>query len=157
MTASHRVEHGSEADRPIGELLSELSSELQELLRKELELAKLEVRDQARRAGQAGAMLGGTVVGALLGALLLSFAAAWGLAEAIPTGLAFLAVGLVYVIVAGVLFAQARKRLSELRPVPEQTLRTLKEDMEVAKGSLARGTQTESPGYARPWATERRA
>jgi Putative Actinobacterial Holin-X, holin superfamily III len=71
---------------------------------------------------------------------LLSFALAWALAEAIPTGLAFLAAGVLYLAVAGLLFVQGRKKLAEFRPVPEQTVQTLKEDVQVAKDSLSRGT-----------------
>ncbi len=65
-------------ERPLGELFSETTAKLQLLVRKELELAKLEVKDQVATAAKAGAMLGVAAVTGLLGVGLLCFAAAWG-------------------------------------------------------------------------------
>jgi uncharacterized membrane protein YqjE len=127
-------------ERPLGELFSVLSDELQQLVRKEVELAKTELKDQTTRATKAAAMFGGMAVIGFLGSMLVSFALAWGLAEAIPAGLAFLAVGVLYLAVAGLLFVRGRKNLAEFRPVPEQTVQTLKEDVQVAKDSISRGT-----------------
>lgn len=142
----------SATDRPLGELFSDMTSQVQDLLRKEVELAKLETKDQMAKATKAGAMLGAAGVAGFFAALLLSFAAAWGLAEAIPTGLAFLAIGLLYAVLGGLLFTQGRRKLSSLNPVPEQTIRTLRDDVEVAKGSLSRGaSSTPSRPMVRSW------
>ncbi len=127
-------------ERPLGALFSELSAELQQLLRKEVELAKVELKDQTARATKAGAMFGAMAVVGFLGAMLVSFALALGLAVAIPAGLAFLAAGVLYLAVAGLLFVQGRKKLADFSPVPEQTVQTLKEDVQVAKESVSRGT-----------------
>ena len=70
---------------------------------------------------------------ALLGLLMLSFAAAWGLAEVMAVGFAFLIVGGLYVAVAGTLFVSGRQRLAAVHPVPQQTVETLKEDVAWAK------------------------
>lgn len=126
-------------ERPLGELFSELTSNLQNLLRKEVELAKIEVQDQVSKATKAGAMFGAGAVAGLLGVILLSFGAAFGLAEGIPTWLAFLAVALLYLAIAGLLFVSGKKRLETFQPVPRQTMETLKEDVEVAKSSLQQG------------------
>lgn len=126
-------------DRPLGELFSDMTSQVQDLLRQEVELAKIETKDQMAKATKAGAMLGAAGVAGFFAALLLSFAAAWGLAEAVPTGLAFLAVGLLFAVIGGLLFTQGRKKLASFKPVPEQTIKTLRQDVEVAKESLSRG------------------
>jgi uncharacterized membrane protein YqjE len=128
-------------ERPLVELFSDLTQSVQTLLRKEVELAKVEVKEQATRAGKAGAMLAGTAVMGFFALLLLSFAAAWGLAEGIPTWLAFLAVGLIYGVVAGLLLLVGKKKLETVNPVPRQTVETLREDVEVAKSSLSRGAR----------------
>lgn len=141
MTAPAYSDPGA-TDRPLGELFSDMTNQVQDLLRKEVELAKLETRDQMAKATKAGAMLGAAGGAGFFAALLLSFAAAWGLAEAIPTGLAFLAVGLLYAVVGGLLFTQGRRKLASFKPVPEQTIRTLRDDVEVAKGSLFRGASS---------------
>lgn len=140
-------------ERPLGELVSDMTGKLQDLLRKEMELAKLETKEQVTRAGKAGAMFGAAGATAFVALLLVSFAAAWGLAEAIPVGLAFLAVGLLYAVVAGVLATQGRNKLASFKPVPEQTIKTLRDDVEVARESLSRGATgpTPRPMTTRSW------
>jgi VIT1/CCC1 family predicted Fe2+/Mn2+ transporter len=145
--ASHAYAHQEQEEQPIGELFSELSGNLQQLMRKEVELAKVEATEQAKRAGKAGAMFGATAVAGFFGVLLVLFAAAWGLAEAIPAGLAFLAVGLLCLVVAGIFAASAKKKVAEIRP-PQQTVETLKQDVQVAQTSLKRGLQSETTN---PW------
>ena len=125
-------------DRSLQELWAEMGQEVSSLLRKEMELAKVEVKESVTRAGQAGAMFTATGVAAFFALQALSLAAGWGLAAVLPTGVAFLVVGVVFVLVAAVLFVQGRKRLAAVRP-PTQTVETLKQDVEVAKSSLARG------------------
>jgi len=125
-------------ERPLGELFSDLTRNLQTLVRKEVELAKLEVQEQASRASKAGAMFGAGALAGFMALVLISFAAAWGLAEGIPRWLAFLAVGLLYGAVAGLAFVAGKKKLAEVRP-PKQAVQTLKQDVEVAKTSLKRG------------------
>jgi hypothetical protein len=132
---------GSEDERPLGELFGEMTKSLQVLVRKELELAKVEMKDQASQAGKAAGLLVVAAVVGFIAAVLLSFAAVWGLAETIPTGLAFLAVGLIYVVVAGLLAVTGKKRIAAVNPVPRQAVDTLREDVEVAKSSLSRGAQ----------------
>ncbi len=141
--ASHAYADDEAEEQSLGELFSELSGNLQQLMRKEVELAKVEVSEQAKRAGKAGAMFGATAAVGFFGLLLVLFAAAWGLAEVIPTGLAFLAVGLVCLVIAGIFLLQARKKVAQISP-PQQTVETLKQDVQVAQTSLKRGLQADS-------------
>jgi hypothetical protein len=141
----------------VGELFSELTSELQVLLQKEVELAKIEVKDQAAKAAKAGAMFVATAVTVFLTLILGSFAAAWGLAEIVPTGVAFLVVTLVWAIVGGVCFSLGRKRLRQFHPVPEQTVSTLKKDVEVAKRSVSRGMHSPTDWSATNWSSRGRS
>lgn len=129
-------------ERPLGDLLSDMGRSLQVLLSKEVELAKAELSEQAARAGKAGALLGVAGVVALLASILLSFAAAWGLAEVMAPGLAFLIIGGLYLAVAGALFAAGRSRFRRVEPVPHQTVQTLRQDVEAAKTSFTRGAQS---------------
>ncbi len=127
-------------ERSLKELFSEMTGDLSLLVRQEIELAKLEMKEKASLAGKGGGALAAGGVAGLIGLLLLSFAAAWGLAEVIAPGLAFLAVAVVYLVLAAVLVASGRKRLNQMKPpVPEQTLTTVKQDVQVAKGSFQRG------------------
>ncbi|MBW3573328.1 MAG: phage holin family protein [Actinobacteria bacterium] len=116
-----------------------MSNQVKLLISKEVELAKLEVKDQAAKASKAGALLAATGVAALFGLLLVSFAAAWGLAAVIPTGFAFLVVGVVFLGVAAVLLGKGRKQLAEVSPAPDQAIASVKDDVQVAKAALSRG------------------
>ena len=145
MSASSRRPE-TESERPLGELFSELAQNLQALLRKELELAKVEMQEQVSTAAKGAAMFAAMAIVGFVALLLLSFAAAWGLAAAIPTGLAFLAVAAVYLVAAAVLFAQGRKRLTGLNPVPTETMQSVQEDVQQVKSSLS-GAMIDDP----PW------
>jgi uncharacterized membrane protein len=102
-------------------------------VRKELELAKAETKDELRTAGRAAGAMGAAAFVGYLAVLMLSFAAAWGLSEVMAAGWAFLIVGVVYAVIGAVLFVQARARAREISPVPQQTVETLKEDVEWAR------------------------
>jgi len=123
-------------ERTLGDLMGDLTRDMSTLVRKELELARVEIKEEVAKGGKAGGMLGGTALAAHMALLFVSFAAAWGLAEIVPTGFAFLVVGLIYGAVAAVLFTKGRAELQKVRPVPEQTVETLKEDVQWAKQQM---------------------
>ncbi len=128
-------------ERSLSELLSEVTGEIATLFRKEVELARAETSEQVSRAAKAGAMLGAAAVVGFLTLILLAFAAAWGLSEVVPEGVAFLIVGLVFGIVAAVLASAGKKKIASVNPVPDQTVQTVKADVQVAKDSFARGAR----------------
>jgi membrane protein implicated in regulation of membrane protease activity len=128
-------------DRSLSELLSDVTTEVATLFRKEVELAKAETTEQVSRAAKAGGMLGAAAVIGFLDLILFSFALAWALAEVMPEGAAFAIVGVVFAIVAGVLAMAGKKRLANVNPVPNQTVQTLRQDVQVAKDSFARGVR----------------
>ena len=120
-------------EKSLGQLFSELTSDLSTLMRKEVELAKVETKQEVSRAGKAGGMLGGGAFAGYFALLFLSFALAWLLDEWMHTALAFLIVGLLYAVVAAVLVVRGRARMQNVNPVPQQTVETLKEDVQWAK------------------------
>ena len=124
------------AEPSLGELFGRLSSDLGELMRSEMELARVEIREEAARPGRAAGMLGAGGLIAYLGLALVATAAAWGLAEVIDAGWAFLIVGLVVGAIGAVLVLMGRDRLREVRPVPEETVETLKEDAQWARAQV---------------------
>jgi hypothetical protein len=134
-TAPDQVD-GADEDRRIGELFGDLSRDISTLFRQEVELAKAEFKEEAAKAGKAGGMLGGAAIAGLIGLLLLAFALAWGLAEVMPAGVAFLIVGLLFSATAAGLFFAGRAQLRQVHPVPDETIDTLKEDVEWAKAQV---------------------
>jgi uncharacterized membrane protein YqjE len=127
---------GVVGDQSLGDLFGNLTSDLSGLVRSEMELARVEIREEAAKAGRAVAMLGGGALVAYLGLGLLAMAAAWGLAEVIDAGWAFLIVGAVVAAVGGVLLMMGRDRLRQVRPVPDETVETLKEDARWARAQV---------------------
>jgi len=132
-----RVTNGVPADASLKELLSRMSSDLSHLVRLEVELAKVEIKDEVARTGKAAAFLGGTGFAGYFVLLMLSFAAAFGLAEVMATGFAFLIVGVLYAAAAGALFVLGRKQLATVKLVPKKTVGTLKEDVSWLKQRIS--------------------
>jgi len=122
-----------EPDKSLAELFSTMTSDLSTLMRKEVELAKLETKEELSGAAKAGGMLAGGALAAHFALLFVSFAAAWLLDNWMPAELAFLIVAVVYGIAAAALITAGRGRLRQTNPVPEQTIETLKEDVQWAK------------------------
>jgi hypothetical protein len=112
----------------LGEIISDISDGLSQLFRKEVELAKAEIRMEAAKAGKAAGMFGGAGVAAWLTAVMLSFALAFGLGNVMDLGWACLIVAVIWAVIAAVLFLVARGKAKEVSPMPRQTVETLKED-----------------------------
>ncbi|MBI2710566.1 MAG: phage holin family protein [Actinobacteria bacterium] len=119
-------------DRSLGELVSSLLDDTRTLVQQEIQLAKVEIKDEVRKASKGGGLVGAGAFAGSMAILLISFAAAWGLAAVMPDGLAFLIVGLIWGIAAAVLAMQGKKKLQAVHG-PEQTKATLQEDVQWAK------------------------
>jgi Putative Actinobacterial Holin-X, holin superfamily III len=121
-------------ERPLGEVAKELTSDLSLLVRQEIELAKAEMAQKGRTAAPGLGMFGGggivglCAAGALTAFLVLVFSLF------LPDWAAALIVGAVLAAVAYVLIRQGKERVADAgKPVPEQTIETVKEDVEWAK------------------------
>jgi len=121
-------------ERPIGELLGRLASETTTLVRQELELAKAEMADKGRTAAPGIGMVGAAGAVALLAAGALTAFLILLLSTFLDDWLAALLVGVVYALAAYVLYRRGRERVEEAAPpVPEQTVESVKEDVQWAK------------------------
>jgi hypothetical protein len=121
------------ADTSIGELIGNISNDLSQLFRQEVELAKAEVKEEAAKAGKAAGMLGGAGFAGYLAVVLLSFALVFGLANVMDAGWAALIVAVIWAIIGGVLYANGRKKLKTVDPMPRRTVDTIKEDAQWLK------------------------
>ena len=121
-------------EQPIGDLLKQLSQETTTLVRKELELAKAEMAEKGKQAGKGAGMFGGAGVVGFLALGALTAALILGLDGFMKAWLAALIVGLVYAAVAAVLALTGKKEVQQATPpVPEQTVESVKEDVQWAK------------------------
>ena len=117
----------------VGDIIGNISDDLSKLFRQELELAKAELRQEATKTGKAAGMLGGAGFAGYLAVVLLSFAAVFGLANIMDAGWAALIVAAVWAVIGAVLYANGRKKLKTVDPMPRRTVDTLKEDAQWLK------------------------
>jgi hypothetical protein len=130
-------EQGGLRERSLPELLKQLSEETTRLVHQELELAKAELAQKGRQAGQGAGLFGGAGVLGLLAAGALTACFILALHAVMPAWLAALLVAVVYGAVAAVLAMQGRNKVKQATPpVPEQTIETVKEDVEWAKTQM---------------------
>ncbi|HEU5252444.1 MAG TPA: phage holin family protein [Solirubrobacterales bacterium] len=117
-----------------GELVKQLSEQTGTLVRKEIELAKAELSEKGKVVGQGAGMFGGAAVTGLLALGTLTVVIVALLDKAMDLWLAALIVTVVYAAIAAVMAAAGRDRVKEgMPPAPEQTVETVKEDVQWAK------------------------
>jgi uncharacterized membrane protein YqjE len=121
-------------DQSFGDLFKQLSEQTSTLVRQEVELARTELKEKGRAAGVgagllgAGGLLGVGAFGALTAALILVLAL-W-----VDAWLACLIVAAVYAVGAAVLAMAGKGKVQAASPpLPEQTIETLKEDVQWAR------------------------
>jgi uncharacterized membrane protein YqjE len=124
-------------ERSLGELFSELSRETAALVRQEVALAKSELSEKVSRLGRSAGLVG---VGGVLGhAGLLTLIAAIVIILAnagLPLWASALVVAVVLLIVSYVLTQQGLTGLKREPLKPAETIDTLKENAQWAKGQL---------------------
>ncbi|MGS2613138.1 phage holin family protein [Micromonospora sp. LZ34] len=111
----------------VGDLLGDVTRDLSTLVRKEVELAKAELREEASQAGKAGGMFGGAGLAGFLAVLFVSYAVWWGLSNVMDQGWAALLVAIAWAVVGGILLVNARNRLREMRAVLPRTQETARQ------------------------------
>ena len=116
------------------ELVKDLSREVSQLVREEIALAKAEMTQKGKKAGIGAGMLSGAAVlglaavGGSMATLILL------LDLVMPAWLAALIVTALYGVVAAVLGLRGKERIADAAPpAPEQTIESVKEDVQWAK------------------------
>ena len=126
----------------IGDLLNQLSEQIATLVRQELYLARAEMEQKARRAGRGLGLIGvgGVVALAAVGALtatLIMLLAQW-----MDGWLAGLVVTIAFAVIAALLGMRGKETASAATPpVPEQTIESVKEDVQWAKTQIKSGSE----------------
>ena len=130
-------DQGDLRERPLGELLKQLSEETTRLVRQELELAKAELIQKGKQAGAGAGLFGGAGAIGFLALAALTTCFILALNAVMPAWLAALLVAVVYGVIAAVLALRGRAKVKQATPpVPEQTIETVKEDVEWAKTQM---------------------
>jgi hypothetical protein len=124
----------------IGDLLKQLSEQTATLVRQELDLAKAEMQQKGKRAGAGLGLIGvgGVIALAAVGAFTATLIML--LSEWMDGWLAGLIVTVVYAVAAALLALQGKEKVQEATPpVPQQTIETVKEDVQWAKTQMPSG------------------
>jgi len=120
-------------ERSLGQVVSDVSTDLTTLMRQEIELAKVELKQEVAKAGTGAGMLGGAGFAGYFVLLFLSVALVFLLDNWLPIEVAALITALVWAVVAAVLAAVGRKKLREANPQLPVTQQSLKEDAQWAR------------------------
>jgi hypothetical protein len=121
-------------EQPLGEIARDLTRDVSLLVRQEVELAKAELSQKGRTAAPGLGMIGGAGVVGLMAAGALTAFLVLVLSVFLPEWASALIVGAVLAGVAYLLAMQGKERVGEAgAPIPEQTIETIKEDVEWAK------------------------
>jgi cbb3-type cytochrome oxidase subunit 3 len=121
-------------ERPLSEVAQDLTRDLSLLVRQEVELAKSEMAKKGRVAAPGLGMIGGAGVVGLVAAGALTAFLILVLSIVLDEWLSALIVGVALAGAAYVLAKQGKERVEEAgSPLPEQTIETVKEDVEWAK------------------------
>jgi uncharacterized protein YacL len=124
----------SNEQQSLSELMKQLTEQTTRLAQKEIELAKAEMSIKGKRLGIGAGAFGGAGLVAVLGLGTLVATIVLLLATAMTAWLAALIVTVVLFAIAGVAALIGKKKVEEATPpVPEQTVETVKADVEEAK------------------------
>ena len=110
----------------LGDLLGDVTRDMSTLMRQEVELAKVELKQSATRAGKGTGLLAGAGVAGHFVLLFLSLALWWALGLVMGLGWSGVVVAVIWAIVAAILASMGRKELNAIKGMP-QTAETLQE------------------------------
>jgi Putative Actinobacterial Holin-X, holin superfamily III len=138
---SRPTETANGSEQPsVSELLQQLTEQTTRLAQREIELAKAEMAAKGKRIGVGVGAFSGAGLLALLALGALTAAAILGLATAVEDWLAALIVAVIYLSIAGVMALVGRSKVeSATPPLPEQTVKSVKEDLQETKQKAKEG------------------
>jgi uncharacterized membrane protein YqjE len=127
-------------EQSMGELFKQLSDDMSTLVRQELKLAQAELTEKGKTAGIGVGVFGVAAIVGVLALLTFTACVVAALATGMEVWLAALIVTIVYAVAAGGLALVGKQKVAQATPpVPEQTVETVKEDVQWAKTQLPSG------------------
>jgi uncharacterized membrane protein YqjE len=122
-----------DSERSFSEIVETIVGDVQGIVRAEVRLAKAEVREEAAKIINASKLLG---AGALLGLYALGLVLLtllFALETILLPWLSALILAVLIGTAAAVLLGRGKKRLRQVDPKPDKTIRTIKENVEWVK------------------------
>ncbi len=109
----------------VGALIGEVTKDLSTLMRQELELAKVEMKAEAKKAGQGAGMFGAAAFAGYMTIVFLSVALWWALSHLVGHSWSALIVAILWGAIAAVTALMGKKKFQQVNPKPERTVDTL--------------------------------
>jgi len=122
--------------RPTKALVDELLLEGQHLIREEVHLAKIQIRDEAKKVGKGAGAVGGAGIAAHTALLCFAACLVLALAGVMKAWVAALIVTVLFAGAAAGLFFWGRQRLKEAKPT--EVVQNLQEEKQWMKDTLYR-------------------
>jgi hypothetical protein len=119
--------------RSVSDVLQDILRNVQDILRSEVRLAKAEIRQEATQAASSALWVMVGIVGVLSGWMFLLWTAAYALAAIMPVWAAALVIAIAMAGAGSVLIATGIRRFTHVKPIPERTIESLKENLEWMK------------------------
>jgi len=120
-------------DMSLGDVVTKLGNDLSGLMTTQIEIAKLEVKQEVTKAAKGAGLVTSGAFAAVVAVFMLSAAAAWAISVPLNEWAGFLIVGLVWAIAAAALAFVGKSRLQDVDTVPEQTRAELDADRALAQ------------------------
>jgi Putative Actinobacterial Holin-X, holin superfamily III len=120
-------------ERSVSDVLHDILRNLQEMVRAEIRLAKVEIREEMRRAVSSSVWIAAGAVGAVSSWIFLLWTLAYALATRMPMWAATLVVAIGMAAAAAVLIMSGISRIKRIRPMPERMVESVKENLEWMK------------------------
>ena len=134
MDQERQIRWDTEADRrSLGDIVGSVVDSLQSIFRYELRLARQEMSEKLRKSTKAGIFLGGAAVMGFFSAACIIGTCIVALSIVLPVWLSLLVIGVALGAAAGGAFILGRMALEEVDPVPQQTVETMKDNIDWIK------------------------
>jgi len=120
-------------ERSVSDVFQDILGNLQEMVRSEIRLAKVEIRGEAKQAVSSGVWIAAGGVAATSAWMFLLWTFAFALATRMSMWAATLLVAVVMAAAAAALIMSGIRRAKRIRPIPERTVESVKENLEWIK------------------------
>ena len=126
-------------------LFSRLGDDVMQLFDTKMSLLKVELKEEASAYARSGVMMAVGGVVAAIGFALLNVAVAFGISTLLADAdisqpakyaIGFLAAGVLYLIVGGIMISVMKSRLAKQNLVPDRTVEELRKDKQWLKNEL---------------------
>jgi uncharacterized membrane protein YqjE len=125
-------------DRSLGAIVRGLTEDFSTLFRSEVALAKLELKETVSKLGGGIGLFAGALFCGLFGLTLLLVTLILVIAIWIPAWASTLIIAVLLFAVTGILASMGKKKFSAVQFVPNETVSSVKADVEAIKGDIAR-------------------